>query len=390
MLEVTLHGKHKRTRRSDQPFTALPVLGATQHKVLGAWLKSHAQERNWQSLLEAAGKEHLETANELLQLLLNVGAVAVKEELVHTQWRPWRVAWTGLEALQRAAGITTHTERQADKSRGEEQLQALANECDWLAGAVQSCLHGKLSAAARAARAELLTALAQWKQEERQGLRQDFALTARGHTKALTATEWDWLEQHVPLESLGIARFEPLLFLGGALTLQNMQTGAQWDFEIAGFSALPCRQFTAPLNARKAPVRYWLIENRASFERQAQQLEDGVCIVWLPGRPGHDWQAAMRWLLQVAPAPATLSCDPDPAGIQIVLTAGALWDQVGLPWQAAHMEPQRWLGGPTLPLTPYDQRTLQTLAATPLPTELASLRDALLLHQCKAEQEGWL
>lgn len=390
MLEVTPNDKHKRTRRSSQPFATLPPLGAAQHQILRAWLKSPAQERNWQSLLEAAGKEHLDTANELLQLLLNVGAVAVKEELVHTQWRPWRVAWTDLEALQRAAGITTHTERQADKNRWEEQLQVLANEYDWLAGAVQSCLHSKLSVSVRAARAELLVALAQWKQEERQGLRQDFALTARGHTKALTVTEWDWLEQHVPLENLGIARFEPLLFLGGALTLQNTQTGAQWDFEIAGFSALPCRQFTEPLNARKAPVRYWLIENRASFERQAQQLEDGVCIVWLPGRPGHDWQAAMRWLLQVAPAPATLSCDPDPAGIQIVLTAGALWDQVGLSWQAAHMEPQRWLGGPTLPLTPYDQRTLQALAATPLPTELASLRDALLHHQCKAEQEGWL
>lgn len=390
MLEVTPHGKHKRTRRSSQAFAALPSLGTAQHTVLGAWMKSPAQERNWQSLLEAAGREHLETANALLEVLLNVGAVAVKEELVHTQWRPWRVAWTDLEALQRAAGLTTHTERQADKSRAEAQLKALADEHPWLASAVQSCVHSKLSAPVRAARAELLVALAQWKQEERQGLRQDFALAARGHTKALTVTEWDWLGQHVALEALGIARFEPLLFLGGALALQNMQTDAQWDFAIAGFGALPCRQLCAPLGVRKAPVQYWLIENRASFERQAQQLEEGVCIVWLPGRPGHDWQAAMRWLLQVAPAPALLSCDPDPAGIQIALTAGALWDQVGLAWQAVHMEPQRWLDGPTLPLTPYDQRTLQALAATPLPIELATLRDALLHHQCKAEQEGWL
>ena len=54
------------------------------------------------------------------------------------------------------------------------------------------------------------------------------------------------------------------------------------------------------------------------------------------------------------------------------------------------MEPQRWLDGATRPLTAYDLRTLQALASTPLPTELATLRDALLHHQCKAEQEGWL
>ncbi len=390
MLEVTPKGKHKRTRRSSQPFAMLPPLGVTQHQVLKAWLKSPAQERNWQSLLEAAGKEHLDTAHTLLDVLLNAGALTLKEELVHTQWRPWRVVWTDLDALQRAAGITTHTERQADKDREAAQLLALAEEHDWLASAVHSCLQAKFSASVRAARIELLLALAQWKHEERQGLRQDFALAARGHTKALTATEWDWLEQHVPLDSLGIARFEPLLFVGGALVLHHPDTGAQWDFAMAGFSALPCRQFAAPLRAAQAPTRYWLIENRASFERQVQQVDGGVCLVWLPGRPGHDWQAAMRWLLQVAPAPATLSCDPDPAGIQIAMTAGTLWDQAGLSWHATHMEPQRWLDGATRPLTAYDLRTLQALASTPLPTELATLRDALLHHQCKAEQEGWL
>lgn len=390
MLEVTPSGKHKRTRRSSEPFAELPALSTAQHSVLRAWLKSHAQERNWQSLLEAAGVSHLDAAQELLPLLLNAGAVAVKEELVHTQWRPWRVVWTDLDALQRAAGIATRTERQADRCRWVEQLQALAEEHDWLAAAVQSCLRGQLSASAQAARTELLIALVQWKQEERQGLRQDFALAARGHTKALTATEWDWLEQHVPMESLGIARFEPLLYLGGALGLRDAERGAQWRLDATGFVALPCRKLAAPLTVCKVPSHYWLIENRASFERQVLRLDSDVCIVWLPGRPGHDWQTAMRWLLQAAPAPAVISCDPDPAGIQIALTAGALWHAAGLSWRADRMAPQEWLGGATLPLNAYDLRVLEALEHTPLPAELATLRDALLQHRCKAEQEGWL
>nr|WP_315464894.1 hypothetical protein [uncultured Rhodoferax sp.] len=390
MLEVTHQGPRKRTRRQPQPGGAWPTLHQAQEQVLRAWLKSPAQERRWQSLLEAAGKDHLDTAHELLQLLLEAGFVTVKEERVHTQWRPWGVVWTDLEALQRAAGMPTLTERQADKERRAAHLQALADQHPWLQAAVDSCLQAKLPARVQAARTQLLQALVQWVHEERQGLRQDFALAARGHTKALSPAEWDWLEAHVPLESVGLARFEPLLLVAGALGLLHPDTGAQWHAGLAGFSALPCRRLASPLCAVQKPVRYWLIENRACFERQAQQLDDGVCLLWLPGRPGHDWQAAIRWLLEVAPAPAAISCDPDPAGIQIALTAGALWDAAQLHWQAQHMEPARWLGGTTLPLNRYDVSVLSSLNPQTLPPELAQVHQALLHHQCKAEQEAWL
>lgn len=90
-----------------------------------------------------------------------------------------------------------------------------------------------------------------------------------------------------------------------------------------------------------------------------------------------------------APAPATISCDPDPACIQIALTAGQLWDEAGVVWQAGHVAPSDWQSGKTLPLTDYDHRVLVELQAhRALPQALVALRDYLLLSGTKAEQEG--
>ena len=236
----------------------------------------------------------------------------------------------------------------------------------------------------------LLLALLEWQQAQRTGLRQDFALAARGHTKGITATEWDWLDAHLPLDTLGIGRFEPLFWLAGALALQR-DGEHLLELQPLGFVGLPCRQWAAPWSVHRGPARYWLVENRASFERQAAQLQAGVCLIWLPGRPCDAWLQAMRWLLSQAPAPADISCDPDPAGIQIALTAGQLWSDAGLHWQAQHMSPQAWQGGITRALNDYDRRVLSELQAHPhMPDALAHLRDHMLASGQKAEQEGWV
>jgi hypothetical protein len=139
------------------------------------------------------------------------------------------------------------------------------------------------------------------------------------------------------------------------------------------------------------PARNCLIENRASFERCALKAPMDHCVVWLPGRPSQDWLKAMRWLLEQAPAPADISCDPDPAGIEIALTAGQLWSQGGLLWRSTQMAPEVWQHGKTLPLNSYDHQTLERLALRiDLPPDLAVLRDYLWRTASKAEQEGWL
>jgi len=393
LLQSTPGSRGKRTRQLLAPLTALPALSSMQQTVLLKWLKSDAQERSWQSLLQAAGSSQLEAAEALVQTLLLCGAVALKEELHHGQWRPWRVVWTDLEGLQALAGVPTRSQREADKVNLHMDLQALALAHPWLSAAVHSVLTDALTVASKTARAELLQALVSWQQAQRQGMRQDFALAARGHTKAINSTEWDWLATTVPLETLGIGRFEPLFWLAGSIALcpAAQSPGPQAPWAALGFVGLPCRSLDVSLQVAHAPKMYWLIENRASFERQASRLPPGTCLVWLPGRPSSAWLQAMRCLLSQAPAPADISCDPDPAGIQIALTAGALWDEAGLPWQAKHMTPDIWRAGITLPLNDYDRRVLAELQATPgLPSDLATLRDYMISSGTKAEQEGWL
>jgi len=389
MIETQANGKNKRTRQASAPFAGLPLLSDVQRLVLLNWLRSDALERSWQVLLEAAGADHLETADTLLQSLLSAGVVRIKEEFRHGQWRLWRVIWSDLSALQSAVGLTNAADRVIEKQGLTHRLQQLEREQPWLAAAVKSCLSAPMGRALQASRAALLEALAEWHRAQRSGLRQDFALAARGHTKSITAGEWDWLDTHASLESLGIVRFEPVLWLCGTLSLRKFES--QIDLLEIGFLAIPCKQFATPMAVAAGPSTYWLIENRASFERQAQKCIPGTCLIWLPGRPSKDWLTAMRWLLAQAPASANISCDPDPAGIQIALTAGQLWKDAGLPWQANHMVPAFWKDAQTLPLTDYDQRVLAELQSqTDLPEELADLRDYILVAGQKAEQEGWL
>lgn len=389
MITTVASGKNRRTRQSTEAFAGLPPLSEAQRAVLLRWLKADAQERSWQVLLDAAGADHLDAADNLLQALLSAGALALKEEFRHAHWQPWRVVWRDIAALQRAAGLVAAPEREAAHQDLVKGLGRLAQTHPELSAAVHNCLGASLAKTTLQARAELLQALARWRDEQRDGLRRDFARAARGHTKAISAAEWDWLDAQLPLEALGIARFEPLLWLGGALLLCRQDL--RLDLRSMVFCGLPSKQFAAPLCVDQGPSAYWLIENRASFERQARQLEAGVCLIWLPGRPGNDWLAAVAWLIAQAPAPGRISCDPDPAGIQIALSAGQLWEQAGLPWRSTHMAPSSWQDGKTLPLNDYDQRVLAELQAQPgLPAELQQLRDYLLAAGHKAEQEGWL
>ena len=98
-------------------------------------------------------------------------------------------------------------------------------------------------------------------------------------------------------------------------------------------------------------------------------------------------------LLDVAPAPAWISADPDPAGVEIAMTAGALWSARGLAW-----EPHR-MGADVLrearhtrPLdTDHDPAVLARLAArTDLPDGLRELCAHMAAEGVKGEQEGWL
>lgn len=390
MIETTAIAKHRRSRQANATFFGVPDLRLAHRNVLTRWLASNSTERNWQPLLRLAGADNLDLSEELLAILVESGVVTVKEEFKNGRWWPTRVVWRDLPGTQRAMNLQPASERLADRQLLLGQIQTLAERHEWASSALQSCLQPSLSTEKLRAREQLLQALSTWHAEQRFGMRQDFALWSRGHTKAITNSEWEWLENNVALENFAIARFEPVLWIGGGLTLQTRQGSI--DIDSLGFLGMPAKSLIIETNQiTRLPLRYWLIENRASFERCVLRANATTCVIWLPGRPPNSWLEAVDWLLKQAPAPAEISCDPDPAGIEIALTAGKLWADHGLKWEATHMASNCWKDGPTLPLNEYDYRLLGDLKVrTDIPSELIELQTFILLEGRKAEQEGWL
>lgn len=387
-VEVLHNARNRRTRGATTAFAGLPDLRPAQQELLKRWLTRHTAGPKWQTLLEIAGRDQLDLADELRAVLLEAGVLQVKEQFVARQWLVERVVWTDLPALQAALGLRSAAERDAARDQVQQALRLLGETHAWALPAVHSCAQAGLPLTTLQGRRELLEALVLWQQEQRFGTRRDFALHARGGTKAIGTAEWDWLAAQLPLADFDIARFAPSLWLGGQLGL--ITAAGRVDVGALGFCALP---MPALQHARvvAAPRRYWLIENRASFERQVAQAGEGDCVVWLPGQPPSDWLAAMGRLLDLAPAPGAISCDPDPAGVGIALQAGALWAARGLAWAPERMALVHWASAPASALNGFDRARLAQLEArVDLPDALRQLCADLRTTGRKAEQEGWV
>ncbi len=366
---------------------ALPALDVEERELLTDWLRGSAASRKWQSLLEAAGPARIELADRLADKALAAGLLTVAEAFAKGRWQRTGIAWVELEALQTALGLPTRGERDARRLALAARLQALMD--DVLVGeAAQALVEARMATAQAEARVALLEALSAWVAAGETGLRRDFALRL-GHTKAVADGEWQWLERYFDLPALGIAAFAPTLTLAGDASLQ-WPRGQRLDLGVAAFHTLPAEALATLQAVAQPPARWWLIENRASFEKQAAKRAPGDALVWIAGRPTRAWGEAVARLLALAPAPAAVSADADPAGIEIALAAAQAWDAAGLPWTAFAMEPERLERPGLQPLGAYDHGVLRRLATYPLPPELAAVRDALIARGVKAEQEGWL
>lgn len=391
-IESVYQGRDRRERRTAAgPAASLPLLDTAQRELLIRWARADGLTRQREALLSHAGASHLEMAEQLIDLLLQQGWLSVRERCVRGVWQLQAVTWLDLAGLKKLLGLDSRQGRQA---RREELLTALA---------VWAETYPDLAPAARALqdqrvlpvdklseRIALLGSVAEWQAQQRTGTRRDFALAARRGTKSLSESEWAWLEACLDLPALGIERFVPQLWLAGCLSLV-------WQERRCDLQALHCVGLAAAdllkLTGAMAPTRYWLIENRASFERQAMQRDAEVALIWLPGRPPSSWMSAVTALLEHAPAPALISADPDPAGVDIALTAGALWQARSLHWQPHAMGAEALAAATrTRPLDEHHDRPLlaRLRARVDLPDELAALCQYMSAHGVKAEQEGWL
>ncbi|MDR7097643.1 hypothetical protein [Hydrogenophaga laconesensis] len=363
------------------------MLDPDHDAVLRRWARSDGARRSRSALLKDAAPVSIETAEALCDLLLRQGWIVRNERLVGGVWQWAFISWRDLPRLQELLGVSSPRlrveERQALIEDAEAWMRSRAETADQAAldpdllhemGRALTLLGEEkaLRLEQLAIRLQLLRAVAAWHDQGRQGSRRDFALHARGATKALGDADWRWLEATFDLERLRVTRFVAVAWLAGNLNLQ-------WNDQQIQIGPLHCVGLPLAdlmrVSAASSPERWWLVENRASFERQARQLEAGVVLIWMPGRPSILWLEAIARVLELAPAPAWISADADPSGVDIACTVGAVWQAQALSWQPHRMgvaqlseSSQDW------PLNDHDRRLLEILLARDdLPKELHEL-----------------
>lgn len=276
------------------PRRDLPPLEPERRLLLKAWAKADAPTRRWTALLEMAGPTGIEAAHRLADVLHEHGWARLKESHVKGSWRLDALIWTDLAATKAELGLDSRADRKSRRAEILASLSSWVQDQPDLAVAAESLGAGVLLSAERLAeRFALLKSLAQWRAEEQQGTHRDFELAARRETKSLTYVEWRWLHEHVDLPAFGVEGFAPLVWLSGPLRLRWVD-GRECDLQPLQFAGLTVQDLLEAQVAQE-PLRYWLIENRASFERQAVARAPGVPLCGCRGvlrPPG--WQPSVR------------------------------------------------------------------------------------------------
>ncbi len=380
-LRVVAQSKTRRQRESEQPPRGLDALPDDWRQLLKRWLRRGGDSR-WETLRNDAGVGGQNRAQALLDWLLDNGWIRLDEKFERASWWPYRVRFRDAAQLRATLGIVD-----ADALAAQwRALRAGLPPATPLLDALDT-----LPPKTALTRADLAAALARWRFERRSGTQRDFALFARGATKAVTPAEWTWLGDATDLGEWGIERHTPLLLIAAPVTLQFPHAALNLA-ACADFCALTPATLTSATAAEGAPARWHLAENRTSFERVARTRAADAGVIWLPGFPPRWWREAVARLLALAPAPACIACDPDPAGVAIALQAGALWQAAHLDWQPWHMDiaTLQGLSGHGA-LNAWDSARIAQLRQAPgLPAALAGLLDYMQRHNRKGEQEGIL
>ncbi len=194
-----------------QPLDALP---AEWCELLARWVRRGGNSR-WETLRKDAGANRVQLAEALLDWLLRNGWAAVVEHWQMGAWWPQQVELLHLPRLRTALDLPDT----AALARDWETLRASLFEAgDPVLDQALNSLDALPSTRA-VARGELLAALGRWRERQRGGTRRDFALFARGTTKAISDAEWRWLEDNLDLADFGIERHTPLLLLSARIAL---------------------------------------------------------------------------------------------------------------------------------------------------------------------------
>jgi hypothetical protein len=380
--KTTLRGRRLR-RALNADGRVVATWPAAWRDLLLLWLDGAARRR-WNTLLERAGNAGFGIAHELLASLLRAGLIEIDEARERGQWKAQQVTFIERATLRAALGLPDTgalraqlTHEIANPPQDARLLPLWAELAEYPpARGLERCA--------------MLRKLDAWIAGHRFGTRRDFALFARGTTKAVSSAEWQWLEALVDFAAFGIERHTPALWLRAPLTLhcgeQHLDLRAVPD--VIGISPATL----AVLDGVSGNIDCWrLIENRTSFERAAREHGGTDGVIWLPGYAPSWWKESVRRILLCKSAPALIACDPDPAGIEIALAAGDLWQDCGLDWSPWKMAAQDLMQlDARLPLSSHDKVLLDQLRIRALPGTLRELANWMTAHGEKGEQEGYL
>jgi hypothetical protein len=375
----------KRRRMAEGTPKTLDTLPSEWRDLLARWVQRGGNSR-WETLRGDAGVTKVQMAQDLLDWLLRNSWAAVVEQRKLNEWWSQHVELLHLPQLRAALGLR-------DKDNDTQRwVQIRAGLVVGLGDQLTPALFAldELPVQRALSRHDLISALQNWQDAQQIGTRRDFALAARGDTKSLSDAELNWLESIVDLAEFGIERHTPLLLLSAPLILSFGDTKVDLA-ACPDFSALTPATVRA-ITASSGMLRGWhLVENRTSFERVARQRKPDVGVIWLPGFPPTWWRETVGHLLDIAPAPAYIACDPDPAGIAIALQAAELWQKRKIAWEPWKMAANDLASlRVRKPLNDADRQQLATLQHVALPSVLSELLDWMLIHSEKGEQEGYL
>lgn len=376
----------KRRRTAQITPQTLDTLPAEWRELLARWVRRGGNSR-WETLRNDAGNTHVQMAQDLLSWLLRAGWAAVTEQRKHSEWWPQHVELLHLPQLRAALGLR---DKDSDAQRWQE-CRALLHTLNNAALSPALFALDELPVQRALARQDLIFKLHDWQAQQQSGTRRNFALFARDDTKAVSDGEWNWLESVLDLAEFSIERHTPLLLITAPLTL-TLPNGQLDLASCADFAALTPATVQAVTAATGTISRWQLVENRTSFENVVKKRDADTGVIWLPGFPPTWWRNAVGHLLNLAPAPAHIACDPDPAGIAIALKAAQLWQERDLTWQPWRMTAADLVAlRVRKPLTEGDKLQLATLQQEPaLPVPFADLLEWMLKQGEKGEQEGYL
>lgn len=380
--KTTLRGRRLR-RAMNADTRVIATWPAAWRDLLLQWLNGAARRR-WNTLISQAGNAGFDIAHDLLNALLRSGLVEIDEARERGQWKIQQITFIERAALRAALGLPD-----ADALRAQLADEIATPPQDARLIPLWADL-AEYPPARGLERCALLRKLDAWIADNRFGTRRDFALFARGTTKAVSSAEWTWLESLADFAAFGIERHTPALWLRAPLTMRfgDRKIDLAAIPDIIGLSPATL----ALLDGVDGDIGCWrIIENRTSFERAAREHGNTDGVIWLPGFAPGWWKACVQRILQCKAAPAQIACDPDPAGINIALDAGAVWQSCGLAWSPWKMDVRELMQLDThLPLSSHDKVLLEQLRAGALPPALRDLARWMEMHGEKGEQEGYL